>query len=302
MGRFAAALALTVWLTMIAIDARAAAGIEVSSGDQALGCPDGAELLRLAFEVQGPAAPAFTHAYRIFFDRTATGYRAEIVDETAQRTRELADVGAACAPLGRAVAVTLVVMWGTEGHVEPPELPPAPQPPLARLPTSYWLAGVGGAAAVGIVPSAAPAFIVDSSFEHGHLSWGLGALWIPMQNVPLAPGSIDVQLLAGAARGCTLTLDPTHVGLCGRFSAGELAARSNGYDTNGQKTRPWVAFGLEAFVDGPLPLGRVRYRASAAALVPLHVEAFSIQNLGAAREPFPIGALFTLALEFETSR
>jgi hypothetical protein len=305
MRRFAAGLGVTLWLTTTAVDARAAPNIEVSSTDQTPGCPDTAELLRLAFEVQGSVVPLVTHAYRVSFDRTAQGYRAEIVDETAQRTRHLTDVGAACAPLGRAVAVTLVVMWGTEELQQPPGPPPAPEPaprPAPPAPTSYWLVGVGGAAAVGIVPNAAPALTVDSSFENGHLSWALGALWIPMQSLPLAPGSIDVQLLAGAARGCAFALDRTHVGLCARVSGGELAAKSNGYDTNGQKTRPWFALGLETFVDGPLASRRLRYRLAAAALVPVHVEVFSIQNLGPTRGPSPIGALFTLALELETSR
>jgi hypothetical protein len=303
MWRSTVGLVVAVALAATPVEAGAAPQLEVTGGDQAQDCPDSAELLRLASQAQLSELSPVTHAYRVSFERTANGYRAEIVDETAQRTRRLEDVGAECAPLGRAVAVTLVMMWGTEQHEEPPAVLelvlPTPASPLPRTPPSRWVVGTGAAEAVGIVRTTAPAIVVDSSFEHTHFSWALGALWIPLQRLDLGPGAIDVQLLAGSARGCAFAFEPTYLGICARALAGSLLARSNGYDTDGQQTRPWFAVGLEAFVDGQFPFSYLRYRAAAGALVPLRSEAFSIQTFGPAYQPPPIGGLFTLALELE---
>jgi hypothetical protein len=300
------ALLVVLALTTAALDARADPTLEVIRTDEALQCPDSAELLELAYQVQGSVASSALHAYRVSFERTSHVYRAEIVDDSAARTRHLEDVGPECAPLGRAVALALATMWGTEQEptVPPPPVVAAPPPvvsvppPRPRAPTR-WLLSAGGGVALGIVRNAAPALVADSGFEHPHFSWALGGMWVPPQSLPLAPGSIDVQLLAASVRGCGWVLEPTHLGLCARVLGGELLARSSGYDSDGQQSRPWLAFGLEAFVQGPL-LPHLRYRAAAAALAPLRDQSFSIQNLGTAYTPPPIGALFTLALELST--
>lgn len=159
--------------------------------------------------------------------------------------------------------------------------------------------GAAGGVAVGIVRSAAPALVADSAFELRHFSWALGGLWLPPQSLELGPGSVDVQLLAASVRGCTWAFDSTRLGLCARLLAGELLAKSRGYDSNGQQSTPWGALALEAFVDGPLLL-HLRYRATAAAIAPLRDQSFSIQNLGPLYQPPPLAALFTLALELQT--
>jgi hypothetical protein len=316
MTRSTVGLVVALAFTTTALDARADPTLEVTRADEAFECPDGAQLLQLASEVHGSVVSSASHAYRISFeradrvDRAKAIYRAQIVDQTAARTRQLEDVGPECAPLGRAVALALATMWGTEQEpppVSPPQLPlppPSPSPssspraPRLRAPTR-WLLSAGGGIALGLVRAAAPAVVADSAFESRHFSWALGGMWIPLQSLELGPGSVDVQLLAASVRGCGWLFEPTHLGLCARVLAGELLARSSGYDSDGQQSRPWVAFGLEAMIQGAL-LHHLRYRVAACALAPLRDQAFSIQNLGNAYAPPPIGALLTLALELST--
>jgi hypothetical protein len=319
MTRSTVGLVVALAFTTITLDARADPTLEVTRTDEALECPDDAGLLQLASQIQASVLSSASHAYRISFeraervDRAKAIYRAQIVDETAARTRKLEDVGPECAPLGRAVALALATMWGTEQEppaVSPPELPlpppPPPPPPPALLfpsppasPPTRWLLSAGGGVALGLVRAAAPAIVADSAFESRHFSWALGGMWVPLQSLELGPGSVDVQLLTASVRGCAWVFEPTHLGLCARVLAGELLARSSGYDSDGQQSRPWLAFGLEAMIQGAL-LHHLRYRVAACALAPLRDQAFSIQNLGAAYAPPPIGALFTLALELST--
>jgi hypothetical protein len=309
MTRSTVGLVVALALVTTALDARADPTLEVIRTDDAAECPDGAGLLKLASEVQGSVVSSAAHAYRISFeraehvDRTKAVYRAEIVDETAARSRQLEDVGTECAPLGRAVALALATMWGTEQEpppVSPPQLPlPPPSPPPRAPAPTRWLMSAGGGLALGLVRAAAPAIVADSAFESRHFSWALGGMWVPLQSLELGPGSVDVQLLTASVRGCAWVLEPTHLGLCARVLAGELLARSRGYDSDGQQSRPWLAVGLEAMIQGAL-LHHLRYRLAACALAPLRDQAFSIQNLGAAYTPPPIGALFTLALELST--
>src|SRR5580692_8741556 len=180
------ALLVVLALTTAALDARADPTLEVIRTDEALQCPDSAELLELASQVQGSVASSALHAYRVAFERTSHVYRAEIVDDSAARTRHLEDVGPECAPLGRAVALALATMWGTEQEapVQPPPPPPAtlvtPRSPQPRVPPP-WLLSAGAGLALGIVRNVAPAIVADSGFEHPHFSWALGGLWIPLQ-------------------------------------------------------------------------------------------------------------------------
>jgi hypothetical protein len=158
----------------------------------------------------------------------------------------------------------------------------------------------GAALAEGIVRPAAPALVMDGVFESGHASIALGALWIPPQRIALSPGEVDVQLFSGTIGACVSLWEPTRLGLCGRFLAGEILAAGSGFSVNSNATRPWFAAGPELFVDGPLFAPIVRYRASVAALIPVHAEAFYVAGPGVAYDTPPFGGLFTLAVELGT--
>ena len=147
---------------------------------------------------------------------------------------------------------------------------------------------------------AAPALVMEGAFEAGHASVGLGALWVPFQRIALAPGDVDVQLLSGTIGACASLWEGTRLGMCGRLFAGEILASGAGFSVDSKATRPWFAGGLELFVDGPLFVPLLRYRASVAAIVPLHAEAFYVAGPGVAYDTPSFGGLFTFAIELGT--
>ena len=309
MDRSTVRLLLAMALGAAPRDAGADAEVTVSREDAA-GCPDAAELQRLAAGSRVPSAAPPTHAYRVSFERAPGVVRAQVVDETARRTRSLEDQGPGCAALSQAVAVVLATMWGSERDAAAAALTatPAPVVPVdraARLPASWfngsrWIFGAGSGLAVAIVRPAAPAFLADAALERSPLSLAIGAFWIPLQRLGLPPGAVEVELVAGTVRGCMFARTETRVGVCGRVLAGALHAGASGFDANTQRTRPWFAAGLEVFVDGRLPVALLRYRAAAGALVPVHAEAFSVGSVGSAYDTPALGGLFTLSVEIAT--
>jgi hypothetical protein len=314
MGRWRVPLALAaaLWAASRAASADAELAITIG-GDAADQCPSAAVLRRLAVASVAPAAGSPTHAYRVSFERSRNGYRADVVDETSPRIRSLADRGPGCAPLGQAVAVVLATMWRSEqeGRDESPKVseptsapsPPAPTVPVetsrptSRPASTRWILGAGAGLAASIVRPVAPSFLTDIALERTSLSLALGAFWIPPQRLALGPGSVDVQLLAGAARGCVFGGHGLLLGACARLFAGALQAGGSGYDLNARETRPWLAAALEIFAAGPLPLASLRGRASLGAIAPLHAEAFSVTGAGTAYDTPAFGGLFTLSLE-----
>jgi hypothetical protein len=314
MSRSRVCLVLAMALGAAPPDARADANVSVTpTREETAGCPDAAELRRLATASRVPSAAPPTHAYSVSFERPGAVYRAEVVDETARRTRRLEDKGPACAPLGQAVAMVLATMWGSEQDetVSPPAPAPAlpasavpvdraARPPTSRSSGSRWIFGAGSGLAAAIVRPAAPAFLADAALERSPLSLAIGAFWIPQQWLGLAPGAVEVQLIAGTVRGCASAWTETRLGVCGRVLAGALQADAIGFDAHAQRTRPWFAAGLEVFVDGPLPGALFRYRAAVGAIAPLRAEAFSVAGVGSAYDTPALGGLFTLAVEIAT--
>jgi hypothetical protein len=326
MGRSTVRLLLVVSLGAASRDARADAEVTVTgvTGEDTAGCPDAAQLRRVAASSRVPSEASPTHAYRVSFGRADGVYRADVVDETARRSRRLEDKGPTCAALGQAAAVVLATMWGSERDeaVAPSAAAPAPAVPVDRAPPpapsqsagSRWIFGAGFGLAAAIVRPAAPALLADAALHRAPLSLAIGAFWIPQQRLGLAPGVVEVQLTAGTVRGCVFAWDgtsaapaaawskpkETRLGACGRIFAGVLQAGASGFDANTQKARPWFAAGLEVFVDGPLPVALLRYRGAAGAIVPLHAEAFSVSGVGSAYDTPALGGLFTLSVEIET--
>jgi hypothetical protein len=141
---------------------------------------------------------------------------------------------------------------------------------------------------------------MDGTFESGHASLALGALWIPLQRISVSPGDVEVQLFSGTLSACASMWERTRLGMCARFFAGEILAAGTGFSVDSKATRPWFAGGLELFVDGPLFLPVLRYRASVTALVPVHAETFYVAGPGVAYDTPPFGGLFTFAVEIGT--
>jgi hypothetical protein len=309
--RLALAIALAA-VTMVPSRARADAGLVVTRGEGATQCPDAEQLRRHALASAARSLPSPAHAYLVSFERTAGSYRADIVDGTVGRTRRLEDTGPACGPLGQAVAVVLATMWGSEQSEasatptpSPPASPPATEvepgepervagPSTSRSPR--WVFGAGGALAAAIVRPAAPALFADVAIELAHASFAAGVLWIPEQRIEVAPGSIDVRLVAGTARACAFVGDATELGACAKILAGQLHAAGAGYSTGAERNRPWLAVAPEVFLDRAI-VAWVRARAAAGLTVPLHAETFSVTGAGGAYDTPAVGGLFSLSIE-----
>ncbi len=302
----AARLALALSLSTASSVAWADEGLVVTRSEGAADCPDSADLQRLALAPLAPASPPPAHAYRVSFDRSGSSYRAEIADDTAGRVRRLEDVGPGCGPLGQAAAQVVAMMRSSEREdAAPSPAPVVPPSPAESLPGPEprrrlrGVLGAGPALAVAIVRPAAPALVVDGVLQLSHASLGLGALWIPSQTIAVAPGSIDVQLIAGSLRGCGFFGDVTQVGLCSKIFVGALRAEGSGYSADARHTRPWFAIEPELYADRALA-GWLRCRATAGVVVPLHAETFSVTGAGTAYATPAAGALASIALEIAT--
>lgn len=293
-------------LTAVPNAARADENLVVTRGDGATDCPDAEQVRALALAAVAPSLPPPTHAYHVSFERSEESFRAEVVDDTAGRTRRLEDTDARCDALGEAVALVVATMWGSEHDDAAPTPAPAPPTPIDRPPVPaparprdlHWVFGAGPSLAVAIVRPAAAALVGDAAIELANASLAVGALWIPEQRTPISPGSVGVQLLSASLRGCAFVGSTTHLGLCASVLAGALGAKGNGYSVDMQRTRPWLAVEPGAFVDQSLLWG-LRGRAAAGAIVPLYAETFSVVGAGVAYPTPPVGGLLSLSLELQ---
>jgi hypothetical protein len=298
-------LALALSLAVLPSVARADAELAVARSDDASGCPDAETMRSLVATGAGSSLRTPAHAYRVDFSRSDASYRAVIVDLTTGRTRRLDDTGLGCGPLGQATAQVVATMWSSERD-EPESSPPAVAPPKAEEPrpvtrperSARWILGAGPMFAFAIVRPAALALGGAGGVELDHVSVGLGALWIPPQRIDVAPGSIDVDLVAGSAWGCVFRGDETRIGLCGRLFAGALQGEGSGFTSNEQRVRPW--FAIEPELNAEHVFGWLRGRAAAGAVVPLHAETFSITGAGAAYATPVVGGLASLSLMIAT--
>ena len=323
-----ACLAL-VAVTAVAQNARADSDLTVTRGEGATDCPDGVTLRRLALASAASTQPLPAHLYRASFERSGSTIQVQIVDDTASRTRRLDDAGAGCAALAQAAAVVLATLWASEGTDAEPASgtassssppPSAPSPPAPVAPTvpatsagddaadhgppspsrrARWVFGAGAALVAGTVRPLAPGLLVDGAVEMAHASLGLGALWIPTQDIDLTPGSVAVQLIAGTLRGCAFFGEVTQLGVCAELLGGQLHGAGSGYSRNSQGSSAWLAVEPAAFITRSL-FGLVRGRASAGATVPLRAETFSVTGEKVAYDAPAVGGLFSLALELAT--
>jgi hypothetical protein len=182
----------------------------------------------------------------------------------------------------------------TEANPGEPER--AVSPSTSRRPR--WVFGAGGALAAAIVRPAAPALFGNAAIELAHASFAAGILWIPEQRIDVAPGWIEVRLVAGSVGACAFMGDATELGACAKILGGQLHAAAAGYSSGSAHGRPWLAIEPEIFADRVL-VARVRARAAAGLTVPLHAETFSVTGAGGAYDTPAVGGLFSLSLEAE---
>ncbi len=322
-----ACLAL-VAVTAVAHDARADSDLTVTRGEGATDCPDGVSLRRLALASAASTEPSPAHVYRVSFERSGSTIQVQIVDDTASRTRRLDDAGVGCTAIAQAAAVVLATLWASEGSdaepapgaassASPPPAPSPPAPVARKVPASRaeddgaahgspsptrrarWIFGAGAALVAGTVRPLAPGLLVDGALEMAHASLGLGALWVPTQDIDVTPGSVAVELIAGTLRGCAFLGEVTQLGICAELLGGQLHGAGGGYSRNSEGSSAWLAIEPAAFVTRSL-FGLVRGRVSAGATVPLRAETFSVTGEKVAYDAPAVGGLFSLALELAT--
>jgi hypothetical protein len=250
------------------------------------------------------------------FDHDDDGFHATIRVLGGDRAgeRSLSDPGAKCDDLAQAVAITLAVMLD-EGLGPPAPPPPAPSPlPIApstavspasvaaaEASANFTLApratpralgldvAVSGGALFGVVRSAAPYFALefDATFARA-LRFGVGGVGVlPQQFDEVKGGFAEVSLLAAEAFACARVVSfGTNVDgdLCALVLAGGVRGRTEGLAVNDDRTRPWLAGGASARVDGRLA-GPFGWTVLGAALAQRLRESFEVQGAGAVYEP-----------------
>jgi hypothetical protein len=153
---------------------------------------------------------------------------------------------------------------------------------------------VGGAAMAFVVRPLAPAVLGEAGIAFARVQLGLGALWIPRQEIEHGPGALRESLLSGTARACLLAVDGAalRLQLCSGVHVGVLDAQAESYTRNDAAAKLWLALPFELAVgSAPAPLG---WELSAAALAPLVRHDFSIDGVGVAYESPPVGVLVAL--------
>ncbi|RYZ07735.1 MAG: hypothetical protein EOO73_10410 [Myxococcales bacterium] len=273
------------------------------------GCPDTAELSAHVARLRGGEGAGARGSYQVTFSHRSGVYRAAIRMGVGGGLRVLQDRGPSCASLEQATALTLALLLDSDAHEltveehepEPPRVaPPEPAPvPTVREPPEplhdvHGTLSVGGAGLFGVLGPAAPALLVDAGIVVNRFHGGVGALWMPAQQLSLAPGHLSQTLLAGVARSCYAAMDrrPLRVELCTGIYAGLVHVEASGYTRNEALKRAWLAVPLEASLSARS--GAFGLELGVTALLPLRQSDFAIDNLGTAYDSWRVGGLLSL--------
>lgn len=227
------------------------------------------------------------------------------------KSRQIADPGPTCASLSDALSLTLAIL--VDADASPPAPPPVPPPPppkqAAPLPTFvpppppppaptygprlYLAPHV--ALTEGLSGSLVPAVVLANDLRlYRFLSVLAGFTWMPSQNFSLGQGQVEVQLMYGQIAPCLSDwsiLRRVRLGGCAQLNVGALRGKATGYAENREITRVWTSFGLTGLLD-VLLIGPLYWSARVSGLVTAPQEAFSIDAVGVAFDPPPVGILF----------
>ncbi|WP_437752025.1 hypothetical protein [Sorangium sp. So ce1389] len=266
----------------------------------------------------GGAAPE----YEVHFLRTGATYTAVL--QAGGRARQLSsEPGAACDELVGALALTIAILLDSEATPAPASAPvapapvapapvaPAPAPPPPPRPAPGWdvSAELGAAGTVGMLDPLRPAVMGELSLRRRAWSAGLGAVWLPRQEIDVAPGAASIGLVAAAARGCaTITgeLDSFRLSACAASLLGAVHGAGKGFVPDREASAPWFAVGGSAIAEGPLFGTRaLGWSARATLLVPISRARFTVDRRSgseagapvtteAVLDPSPVGLLVGL--------
>ncbi|MCU0655041.1 MAG: hypothetical protein MUF64_07060 [Polyangiaceae bacterium] len=282
----------------------------VRSGDAA-GCPDTAALRQQIRALQRPDGASRDIRVDAQFFRQEGLLTATLRisgDHTGSRT--LSDPGPSCGPLADAVALTLAMLLDPSSSPLPPAPAPTPTPapapapaptpaPPAAPPGPPPAIELGAAALLTTGLTASPAAGLTAGAGLAGRSWrgGLRVAWLPARAFELAPGALDVSLLAGLARGCWVRgLRSLELGACMQLGAGRYQAEARGYSRNLDPGAAWVGGGASGLLGGAVQ-GPLRWEFELGWLASARRRAFRIEGVGLPFDPSPWGGLWvTLGL------
>ncbi|AUX34407.1 hypothetical protein SOCE836_065800 [Sorangium cellulosum] len=211
-----------------------------------------------------PAAPAIAGVapeFEVHFLRTDATYTAVL--QAGGRARQLSsEPGATCDELVEAVALTVAILLDSQ-PAPPPAPPPAAPAPVAvppprpppQAPRGDVALELGAAGTVGMLDPLRPAAMADVFLRRSAWSAGLGAVWLPRQDIEIAPGAVSVGLVAATARGCATLLgelDAFRLSACAVSLLGAVHGAGKGFDPDREAAAPWFAVGASALAEGPL--------------------------------------------------
>lgn len=276
------------------------AQLDVARSETAMSCPDaqqlGESIDRMGARPAG-ALPSEKLVLEVRIDRNDAGFSAEIkAFGRKSGVRRLSVPGESCDGLASALTVTLALLMDRQLGSESPKTQ-APQAPTSEKPLGAPASRPSGAPATAR-PSLG--FALDESLTHG-LAYGwsaavtadvagyqgrwlvaAGGMWTPSRAVSFDAGRIEVQLLAGRARGCYAALgswDKGYVAGCIEAAAGRLRGEGHGYPTTRVQSRPWVAGGGSIRTGGPIAKPFF-WGVAATVVAPVQQQTFSVDRIG----------------------
>jgi hypothetical protein len=308
-----------VWIGISACAMRASAhdpeALRVERGPGAETCPDAAELGARVEAIRGQASAA-GRTYSVAFAREGHVFSAQLrSDADSSSLRSLESRADDCRALAQASAVTLALLFDADVSPREPTAPePAPAPPPAipasatmpepqpsaaeasteRQPLQLGIA-VGAGLAAAVLRPWAPAVLAELGLRGGALRFGLGGVWIPEQQLELAPGASKLSLIAASARGCYTPFRRRwlRIEACSGLLLGSLAAAATGY-TRDAASNHHVFAALPIELTLGQGLTHASWELSATLLIPYRRNQFEIDGLGDVYETPAVSALLSL--------
>ncbi|WP_437806650.1 hypothetical protein [Sorangium sp. So ce1078] len=267
-----------------------------------------------------PASAGVAPEFEVHFLRADATYTAVL--RAGGRARQLSsEAGATCDELVGAVALTVAILLDSQPAPPPAPAPAAPAPapapvapvpprPPRQAPRGDVSLELGAAGTVGVLDPFRPAATADVSLRRSAWSAGLGAVWLPRQDIEFTPGVVSVGLVAATARGCATILgelDGTRLSACAVSLLGAVHGTGKGFTPDREASAPWLAVGGSAIAEGTLFGTRaLGWAARATLLAPvvrarITIERRSGTEAGAAvtkdpaLDPSPVGLLVGLS-------
>lgn len=289
---------------------------------EAADCPDAAALAQAVHaivgrEVIGTSPDPSATWIEVTMTRLKQGYFANVhTFGTNVGRRDISDSGADCRGLGEAVAVSLALMWSSDGVEStaeappsadpsepspanpPPPAPPSPpavpkqrprQPPPSSEGTSSVSVGVEAlvGVAIEVLEHPVPSAELGGRLEIGeHAGFGLGAGALGIDRVESEQGVVELSLGYAYLAGCLgITRESPRVAFCFRPMLGLLRGEGRDFERSHSESVLYAALSAAAELRGRV-LGSATYVARLTGVAPLTRNGFSIADASAVEAVF----------------